>query len=684
MYIIMKNRSFKKRLSEKRNIHFLRERIKMELLCKHMPKTLDEISYFNHHPTLDNDMPFILVSKNQIRKQPAFNKILSDVLVELDKKDPFGAFINKRKRSNTKFTELSNRMQRIEYKEMAKLIQSVPFGNQLFYTDQCVTDSKGNKNYDFDEQKQSNPEYTPTRYFYSMDFYFLSKKYHNVFYNAAITTSFADASELQHHIEFAQNKIKKIQEKDANQVSSDSFAKNMYQVLSKKPLIDDNYFLQSYQDDINYFKKGISTHPAMFAGYIKKQYNYCHGVGLHITIADKQALTVEDIEQFILDFYENGENEINPELENWIQYVRYPKEEANQQEKIDAYYQNVINYVNSSNYQTKIVGHYTTDILERSKKESKEYRDLMQNIKDCNERISIIQKQLVNTKEIATTTELKNNDNYIEDESVQWKKTHIWSHLRYRFLACLETLDINHPLQKYKYHFFMWLYGAERYSHYGDLVNPNLSVQIVKDRLLQISPLIYDDFKESLDWWEENSLSSTDEQQTLETILSKKEELKQYFLSVICAFALARVSIKNEQNICAKNLINDELFQMFWLDETLHHLFLDCLNVSLANNIQTLYNHFFYDKLDFEQFFNSCSKRLESYSNIDNATHDKVTNRLLNIHDGDNKNESNYISFDDNKQNQLIAQLDNLLIEKEQYIKEYDSYWMNANKKYNQ
>lgn len=682
----MKNRSrsFKKRLSEKRNIHFLKERIKMELLCKHMPKTLDEISYFNHHPTLDNDMPFILVSKNQIRKQPAFNKILSDVLVELDKKDPFGAFINKRKRSNTKFTELSNRMQRIEYKEMAKLIQSVPFGNQLFYTDQCVTDSKGNKNYDFDEQKQSNPEYTPTRYFYSMDFYFLSKKYHNVFYNAAITTSFADASELQHHIEFAQNKIKKIQEKDANQVSSDSFAKNMYQVLSKKPLIDDNYFLQSYQDDINYFKKGISTHPAMFAGYIKKQYNYCHGVGLHITIADKQALTVEDIEQFILDFYENGENEINPELENWIQYVRYPKDETNQQEKIDTYYQNVINYVNSSSYQTKIVGHYATDILERSKRESKEYRDLMQNIKDCNERISIIQKQLVNTKEISTMIELKNNDNHMVDEVVQWKKTHIWSNLRYRFLACLEKLDINHPLQKYKYHFFMWLYGAERYSHYGDLVNPNLSVQIVKDRLLQISPLIYDDFKEALDWWEENSLSSTDEQQTLETILSKKEELKQYFLSVICAFALAHISIKNEQNICAKNLINDELFQMFWLDETLHHLFLDCLNVSLPNNIQTLYNHFFYDELDFEQFFNSCSKRLESYSNIDNATHDKVTNRLLNIHDGDNKNESNYISFDDNKQNQLIAQLDNLLIEKEQYIKEYDSYWMNANKKHNQ
>lgn len=679
----MKNcsRSFKKRLSEKRNIHFLKERMKMELLCKHMPKTLDEISYFNHHPTLDNDTPFILISKNQIRKRPSFHKILSDVLVELDKKEPYGAFIEKRQRSNTKFTDLSNRMQRIEYKEMEKLIQLVPFGNQLFYTNQCVTDAKGNKNYDFDEreQEQSNSEYTPTRYFYSMDFYFLSKKYHNVFYNASITTSFADAAELQHHIEFAQNKIKKIQEKNANQISNDDFVKNMYQVLSKKPLIDDNYFLQSYQDDINYFKKGISTHPAMFAGYIKKQYNYCHGVGLHITIADKQALTVEDIEQFILDFYENGENEINPELENWIQYVRYPKDETNQQEKIDTYYQNVINYVNSSSYQTKIVGHYATDILERSKRESKEYRDLMQNIKDCNERISIIQKQLVNTKEISTMIELKNNDNHMVDEVVQWKKTHIWSNLRYRFLACLEKLDTHHPLQKYKYHFFMWLYGAERYSHYGDLVNPNLSVQIVKDRLLQINSVIYDDFKESLDWWEENGLSSTDEKQTLETILSKKEELKQYFLSVICAFALARISIKNEQKICAKNLINDELFQMFWLDETLHNLFLDCLNVFLPNNIQTIYNQFFYEQLDFEQFLNLCQKRLDFYNNI---THDEDTHKVLDIHD--DKNESNsHKSLLDDEQNQLIVKLNNLLIEKEQYQQQYDSYWLNANKKYN-
>ena len=674
----MKNRSFKKRLSEKRNIHFLKERIKIELLCKHMPKTLDEISYFNHHPTLDNDTPFILVSKSQIRKQPSFHKILSDVLVELDKKDPYGAFIEKRKRSNTRFIDLSNRIQRIEYKEMAKLIQSVPFGNQLFYTDQCVTDTKGNKNYDFYEQEQSNPEYTPTRYFYSMDFYFLSKKYHNVFYNAAIATSFSDVAELQHYIEFAQNKIKKIQEKDANQESSDNFAKNMYQVLSRKTLINDNYFLQSYQDDINYFKKGISSHPAMFAGYIKKQYNYCHGVGLHITIADKKALTVEDIEQFILDFYENGENEINPELENWIQYVRYPKDEANQQEKIDTYYQNVINYVNSSNYQTKIVGHYATDILECSKRESKEYRDLMQKIKDCNERISIIQKQLENAKEIATNTELKTNDKHMADEAVQWKKTHIWSHLRYRFLACLEQLDINHPLQKYKYHFFMWLYGAERYSHYGDLVNPNLSVQIVKDRLLQISPVIYDDFKESLDWWEENGLSSTDEQKTLETILSKKEELKQHFLSVICAFALARISIKNAQKICAKNLINDELFKMFWLNETLHHLFLDCLKVSLPENIQTLYNQFFYEQLDFEQFLNLCQKRLDCYNNI---THDKAANKSLDIHDDSNSHKS---LLDNDGQNQLIARLNNLLIEKEEYMKQYDSYWMNANKKYSQ
>lgn len=659
----MKNRSFKKRLSEKRNIHFLKERMKMELLCKHMPKTLDEISYFNHHPTLDNDTPFFLISKSQIRKQQSFHKILSDVLVELDKKDPYGAFIEKRKRSNTRFIDLSNRIQRIEYKEMAKLIQSVPFGKQLFYTDQCVTDAKGNKNYDFDEQEQSHPAYTPTRYFYSMDFYFLSKKYPNVFYNAAIATSFSDAAELQHHIEFAQNKIKKIQEKDANQESSDNFAKNMYQVLSRKTLIDDNYLLQSYQYDINYFKKGISSHPAMFAGYIKKQYNYCHGVGLHITIADKKALIVEDIEQFILDFYENGENEINPELENWIQYVRYPKEEANQQEKIDTYYQNVINYVNSSNYQTKIVGHYAIDILERSNIESKEYRNLMQNIKDCNEQIAIIQKQLENTKEITTNTELKTNNNHIEEESVQWKKTHIWSNLRYRFLACLEKLDTHHPLQKYQYHFFMWLYGAERYSHYGDLVNPNLSVQIVRDRLLQISPVIYDDFKESLDWWEANGLSSTNEQKTLETILSKKEELKQYFLSVICAFALARISIKNEQKICAKNLINDELFKMFWLDETLHHLFLNCLKVSLPNDIQTLYNQFFYEQLDFDNFVNTCQKRLDCYNNI---THDKDSNK----------------SLDNDEKNQFINKLNNLLLEKEQYIKQYDSYWLNVNKKY--
>ena len=84
--------------------------------------------------------------------------------------------------------------------------------------------------------------------------------------------------------------------------------------------------------------------------------------------------------------------------------------------------------------------------------------------------------------------------------------------------------------------------------------------------------------------------------------------------------------------------------------------------------------------MDFEQFLNLCQKRLDCYNNI---THDEDTNKVL---DSDDKNESNSHKslLDNDEQNQLIAKLNNLLIKKEEYIKQYDSYWLNANKKYSQ
>ena len=60
------------------------------------------------------------------------------------------------------------------------------------------------------------------------------------------------------------------------------------------------------------YKEDIEKYPYImkndyFHGYVKKDNNYCYGIGLHIRIANKKYLTVEDIEQFVLDFYENEE-----------------------------------------------------------------------------------------------------------------------------------------------------------------------------------------------------------------------------------------------------------------------------------------------------------------------------------------------------------------------------------------
>ena len=103
------------------------------------------------------------------------------------------------------------------------------------------------------------------------------------------------------------------------------------------------------------------------------------------------------------------------------------------------------------------------------------------------------------------------------------------------------------------------------------------------------------------------------------------------------------------------------MFKMFWLDETIHDLFLDCLKIDLPNHIQTLYNKFFYEKLNYEQFLDTCPKRLEYYT-------DKSKNETITIH-----NDENILNFDI-KKTKLFKELNYLLIEQEKYKQQYNQY----------
>ncbi len=176
----------------------------------------------------------------------------------------------------------------------------------------------------------------------------------------------------------------------------------------------------------------------------------------------------------------------------------------------------------------------------------------------------------------------------------------------------------------------MWLYLIKN-KHFYDLVNPDLSIDIVRQTLNNIHPNLIEDFREALDWWEKSKLSDIDigEQEALTIILDNETDFKKYFTYVICAFAIAHISIYSKQQTCGKDKLNDNLFNQFWFDKDLHDDFLSCLRWNEEENayqtryyIQKIYNQYFgeYDiHIDMSSLIDEYKKRMELFKSYNNS-----------------------------------------------------------------
>ena len=635
----MKNQKHKKLLANQREKIFLKEKIKKEVAWKKMPKTWGEGIFFDDHPIMKDEQQYILISNKKANKKLSKTdlKTIYKINHETLRKQSYN--------NKTVFIKQSNRIKRKEYKDIEKQIKNSKVGGEekLFYTNCCVTDKNGNKNY---SETSDLYDEINTIQFTFLDFYFLSRKHKNVFYNATISTSYPDALDLENSISFAKIHLEKIKQSE----------------------IEDKWDMAGYyQDEIERFNNGILTHPAMFAGYAVKHYDYHYGVGLHICIADKKSLTVEDIEQFILAFYENGEEEINPELEKWINYIRYPSNEPNSKEKTLEYHKKLVDYVSNdseNHYQSKIVGNYIPDFYHLVTKDHNTWNEISNNINQCSHEISLLQhtiseagKEQLNNQQINAENEVLDSIIGQRYSYITWQKTHSWSTICHRFLACIDYHKLNQSRKhdKSAYQFCMWLYLIKN-KHFYDLVNPELSIDIVRQTFNNIHPNLIEDFQEALDWWEKSRLSDIDisEQEALTIILDNETNFKKYFTYVVCAFAIAHISIYSKQQTCGKDKLNDNLFNRFWFDKDLHDDFLSCLRWNEELNsyqtpdyIQEVYNEYFgeYDiHIDMGSLIDEYKKRMKLFQSADNNLKSEQQ-RLKDLLDKQNHNLQEYQKF---------------------------------------
>lgn len=561
----------KKHTSKKHNINILKNKMLQEIQWRNEYRTADEWALMKHL----SSNKFLLLSKAQTKK---YN--LLSLSEKMDYVDKFGTqfILNTHKNNkidkNIVFSKLSTRQQKKQFNEIKKYIKQKMYGvgNGLFFTEHVCCDKNGNYNSEF--ANDDFPELTKNhaRYHFWMDFYFPSKMHKNVFYNATISTSYCDATEIISHYQYALKKI--------NNQKDDVSLNTKFKKLNLNEL---------YNTDIEKYPYIMKND--YFHGYVKKDNKYCYGVGLHIRIANKKYLTVEDIEQFILDFYENEEKEINVETYKLFQSIHDINLVKEYESKIKK-----VNHI-----QTNVVGELSSDFINKVQLE-------YENIQNCSQQIQKVTKEI---KKIQDKEKKLNN----------CFSNHIYK-LLLSYMATVMLKNNNSSYDKKNITQFyisltMTKNGMSKY--YNDLMNSN--IEDVVETCKQLN--IFDEFKEALDWWEKTiSNSSGNNLQKIQNVLDSEKYMNQYMFKIIFVFGL---TCRYKKNVAQSDKY---IFKSIWNNDNYHQCIQQCLTYPVSHEVQSIYNEMTTDQLsgflgffksdlnhEFESFKESLKNISCSYSN---------------------------------------------------------------------
>lgn len=564
----------KKYTSKKHNINILKNKMLQEIQWRNEYRTADEWALMKHL----SSNKFLLLSKAQTKKYNLLS--LSEKMNYVDKFDTqfiLNTHKNHKIDKNIVFSKLSTRQQKKQFNEIKKYIKQKMYGvgNGLFFTEHVCCDKNGNYNSEF--ANDDFPELTKNhaRYHFWMDFYFPSKIHKNVFYNATISTSYCDATEIISHYQYALKKI--------NNQKDDVSLNTKFKKLNLNEL---------YNTDIEKYPYIMKND--YFHGYVKKDNKYCYGVGLHIRIANKKYLTVEDIEQFILDFYENEEKEINVETYKLFQSIHDINSVKEYESKIKK-----VNHI-----QTNVVGELSSDFIN---KVQREYED----IQNCSQQIQKVTKEI---KKIQDKEKKLNN----------CFNNHIYK-LLLSYMATVMLKNNNSSYDKKNITQFyisltMTKNGMSKY--YNDLMNSN--IEDVVETCKQLN--IFDEFKEALDWWEKTiSNSSGNNLQKIQNVLDSEKYMNQYMFKIIFVFGL---TCRYTKNVAQSDKY---IFKSIWNNDNYHQCIQQCLTYPVSHEVQSIYNEMTTDQLsvcfgffksdlnhEFESFKQSLQDIYLSYSNQEN------------------------------------------------------------------
>lgn len=563
----------KKHISKKHNLNILKNKILQEIQWRNEYRTADEWALMKHL----SSNKFLLLSKSQTKK---YN--LLSLSEKMDYVDKFGTQFTLKSQKNHKmdknivFSKLSTRQQKKQLNEIKKYIKQKMYGvgNGLFFTEHVCCDKNGNYNSEFSTEELLSDDFSEltkihARYHSWMDFYFPSKIHKNLFYNATITTSYHDATEVVSDYQYALKQINNPKENNIN---------------------------AKFKDLNEFYNENIEIYPYImkndyFHGYVKKDNTYCYGIGLHVRIANKKHLTVEDIEQFILDFYANEEKEINVETYKLFQSIH----------DVDSVKENESKITQTNPIQIEVVGELDSDFINKVKLGNED-------IQNCFKKIQTVRKEITKIQD----KEKKLNCCF---------NNHIYK-LLLSYMATV-MLKYNNSLYDKKNitQFYMSLTmpknGTSKY--YNDLMNINIEDVIEICKQLDI----FDEFKDALDWWEKNTSNlSGNNLQKIQNVLDSEKDMNQYMFKVIFAFGLTC----GYTNPVAQS--DKHIFKSIWNNDDYHQCIQQCLTYPVSHEVQNIYTEMTTDQLtgfcgflksdlnhEFESFKQSLQDISLSYSN---------------------------------------------------------------------
>ena len=568
----------KKHISKKHNLNILKNKILQEIQWRNEYRTADEWALMKHL----SSNKFLLLSKSQTKK---YN--LLSLSEKMDYVDKFGTQFTLKSQKNHKmdknivFSKLSTRQQKKQLNEIKKYIKQKMYGvgNGLFFTEHVCCDKNGNYNSEFANEELLSDDFSEltkihARYHSWMDFYFPSKIHKNVFYNATITTSYQDAREVVRDYQHALKQINN--------------PKDNTNINARFKDLDLNEFYNENIEKYPYIMKNDYFH-----GYVKKDNNYCYGIGLHVRIANKKYLTVENIEQFILNFYENEEKEINVETYKLFKSIY---------DDVALVKENESKTVQNYPIQTEVVGKLDSDFINKVKLGNED-------IQNCFKQIQTVRKEI--------TT--------IQDKQKKLNRcfnNHIYklllSYMATVMLKNNNSLDDKKNITQFYMSLTMPKNGTSKY--YNDLMNINIEDVIETCKQLDV----FDEFKDALDWWDKNTSNlSGNNLQKIQNLLDSEKDMNQYMFKVIFAFGLT-CSYTNNVTPSDKHI-----FKSIWNNDDYHQCIQQCLTYPVSHEVKNIYTEMTTDQLtgfcgflksdlnhEFESFKQSLQDISLSYSNL--------------------------------------------------------------------